>query len=66
MTTDKNQSELLSIADITKRYRLGRTTIYKLLSLGELTAVKIGSLTRIRHSDISEWLDRQPKFGGGK
>lgn len=39
---------------------IGRTSIYKLIALGELRAVKIGGCTRILASDLDRWLDGLP------
>ena len=38
--------------------RVGRTTIYKQIGSGNLVAVKVGRLTRIRRSDLEDWIRR--------
>lgn len=37
---------------------IGRTTLYGLMKAGELTPVKIGVRTLIRHSDLEALIDR--------
>jgi excisionase family DNA binding protein len=48
--------ELLTILDTAREARVGRTTIYKHIGSGELVAVKVGRLTRIRRSDLENWM----------
>jgi excisionase family DNA binding protein len=38
---------------------IGRTTIYGLIKAGELTPVKIGSRTLIRHPDLEALIERK-------
>jgi excisionase family DNA binding protein len=38
---------------------LGRTTIYELITQGELPRVKVGARTLIRHRDLAAMLERK-------
>ncbi len=49
LTTD----EVLGYLKVTSR------TIYRLIRIGELPAVRIGRQWRIRRVDLDRWLDRQ-------
>ena len=49
LTTD----EVLGYLKVTSR------TIYRLIRIGELPAVRIGRQWRIRRVDLDHWLDRQ-------
>jgi excisionase family DNA binding protein len=49
LTTD----EVLGYLKVTSR------TIYRLIRIGELPAVRIGRQWRIRRADLDRWLDRQ-------
>jgi excisionase family DNA binding protein len=49
LTTD----EVLGYLKVTSR------TIYRLIRIGELPAVRIGRQWRIRRVDLDQWLDRQ-------
>ena len=47
---------LLTILEAAREARVGRTTIYKEIGSGNLVAVKVGRLTRIRRSDLEDWM----------
>src|SRR5687768_5397515 len=48
---------LLSIAGFIDMYGVRRTKVYEMLDKGELRAVKIGRLTRIRAEDAQMWAE---------
>ena len=50
--------QLLTVPDAAREARVGRTTIDKHIGSGELVAVKVGRLTRIRRSDLEDWMRR--------
>jgi excisionase family DNA binding protein len=50
--------QLLTVPDAAREARVGRTTIYKHMRSGSLIAVKVGRLTRIRRSDLEDWMRR--------
>lgn len=47
---------LLTVEDVAKVLRLGRSKVYELLSRGELRSVTIGSSRRVRPEDLEEYL----------
>ena len=47
---DKHFEELLTIQEVCRANSIGRTTVYKLIGLGRLTAIKVGRATRITRS----------------
>lgn len=49
------QSDLLSIPDFCRGFKLSRSFTYRLLRDGTLPAVKVGRLTRIRREDAVAW-----------
>ena len=49
---------LLTTLEAAREARVGRTTIYKEIGSGNLVAVKVGRLTRIRRSDLEDWMRR--------
>jgi excisionase family DNA binding protein len=49
------EEELLSIRTFCQRFAISRATAYRLMSAGELPAVKIGKSTRIRSEDAARW-----------
>jgi excisionase family DNA binding protein len=46
---------LLSIRYFCEEYTVSRSLTYRLIALGQLKAVKIGKLTRIRREDAEAW-----------
>lgn len=50
--------QLLTIPKAAREASVGRTTIYKHIGSGDLVAVKVGRLTRIRRSDLEDWMRR--------
>lgn len=53
--------ELLTIQDFVERFRVSRTTTYRLLALGKLQARKVGRRTMIARADAETWLEALPK-----
>jgi excisionase family DNA binding protein len=54
------QPVLVSIGEAAKLLGIGRSTVYCLISDGDLKALKIGSRTVIRRSDADELVERLP------
>jgi excisionase family DNA binding protein len=50
--------QLLTVPEAGREARVGRTTLYKEIGSGNLVAVKVGRLTRIRRSDLEDWIRR--------
>ncbi|MCX4754284.1 helix-turn-helix domain-containing protein [Kitasatospora purpeofusca] len=53
------QPVLLTAEDVAKMMRIGRSTVYELLSGGELASIKIGRSRRIRPADVHAYIERQ-------
>lgn len=51
---------LLTVTDAASTLRVGRTTIYTLISRGDLDALKIGSATRITRASVARLIQRAP------
>jgi excisionase family DNA binding protein len=51
---------VVSVAEACAAARISRTTVYELIRSGELTAIKIGRSTRIRASDLRDWIEKLP------
>jgi excisionase family DNA binding protein len=58
MPTSTIQQRALTVDEFSKAYRLGRTSIYKLLNAGELSSVRIGK-RRLIPVDAAEQLLRR-------
>jgi excisionase family DNA binding protein len=49
------ESALLSIPAFCREYSVSRSLTYRLIRNGDLAAVKVGRLTRIRREDAEAW-----------
>jgi excisionase family DNA binding protein len=47
---------LLTVEEVAKRLRLGRTFVYRLISSGELESVKVGRLRRVPAACLPEYV----------
>jgi excisionase family DNA binding protein len=61
---------LLTIEEVAKRLRLGRTLVYRLISSGELESVKVGRLRRVPAECLPEYVatlrrTRSPEAANG-
>jgi excisionase family DNA binding protein len=54
---------LLTIPEACARLRIGRATLYARISDGLIPALKIGSATRLRESDIDKVIATAPRLG---
>ena len=52
------ESLVLTVEETADLLKVGRTTVYDLISSGRLGSVTIGRLRRIRHTDVVAYLDR--------
>ncbi|MBP7704997.1 MAG: helix-turn-helix domain-containing protein [Caulobacter sp.] len=59
----ENSDPLMSVDDVAKELRLGRTKVYALLNSGEIAALRIAnSCTRIRRSELDAFVSKQPEY----
>lgn len=49
---------LLTIEDVSRALRLGRSKVYVLVSTGEIPSVRIGGSRRIRTRDLDAYVER--------
>lgn len=59
-TTTIPKTELLTISEVMKKLRVGRSTLFKLMSNGELKAKKLKGLTLFLNSDVEEFMSNLP------
>ena len=59
-------NELLTRQDVERRFRIARTTVYRLMRAGEFPApIRIGPrAVRWRASELDEWLAGRPRSHG--
>ena len=54
-----NLSDLLTTDEVLGYLKVTSRTIYRLIRIGKLPAVRIGRQWRIRRVDLDQWLERQ-------
>jgi excisionase family DNA binding protein len=61
MTNGDNdtRADLLTIDEVLGYLNVTSRTIYRLIRIGELPAVRIGRRWRIRRTDLDHWLNRK-------
>ena len=67
---DRSDGLLLTVEEVAKRLRLGRTLVYRLISSGELESVKVGRLRRVPAECLPEYVatlrrTRSPEAANG-
>ena len=46
----------MTVTEVAKLLKLGRTVVYEMIMSGEIPSYKVGKLRRIRRSDVQAWL----------
>ena len=67
MNNENVSAEWLSYKDAEQVVGLGRTTLWKLVTSGEVQAARVGRAVRLNRRSLEEYLERhatQPKFPG--
>jgi excisionase family DNA binding protein len=60
---DDDQLKLLiTIAGLCSATGISRSKVYELIASGDLQAIKVGRLTRLRRADVETWLAGLPKI----
>lgn len=50
---------LLRAEEAAKILAIGRSKVFQLLASGELPAIRIGRLVRVRRSDLERWIEER-------
>lgn len=56
------QSELLTVMEFCQAVNLGKTSVYKLINEGKISAVKLGKKTLIPKSAVNEFIASLPAY----
>ncbi len=61
---DHAQARFLTVAEVAALLRVSNMTVYRLISAGELAAVRVGKSYRLREDDVDKYLsDRYTEAG---
>jgi excisionase family DNA binding protein len=58
-TQEQSRTKLFSIATVAERLEISQDTVRRLISRGDLTAIRIGTMVRIAAADIESFVNRQ-------
>lgn len=56
--------QLLQINQVCNLFQISRSTIYRAVRRGEIKIHKIGKASRVRESELANWLNSFPIKGG--
>lgn len=60
----QGQTRFLTVAEVARMLRVSNMTVYRLISAGELPAVRVGKSYRLRDDDVDKYLaDRYTQAG---
>jgi excisionase family DNA binding protein len=56
---------LLSVADAAMYLNISQRTLHRMFASGEIPKTKVGRLTRVRRSDLDDYIRRNTQGNGG-
>jgi excisionase family DNA binding protein len=54
----RSRTELLTVNELARLFRVSRGSVYRLVNSGDLRAVRVGERLRFRSADIDAYLER--------
>ena len=58
------QGQLLTLAQVSSRLQVSRTTTWRLVNERGMRCVRIGSSVRVREADLAAWLEKHTTGNG--
>jgi excisionase family DNA binding protein len=49
---------LLKASEVAERLQISRTQAYRLMKIGEIPAIRVGSSVRVKRSDLEEYIEK--------
>ena len=59
---DHAKARFLTVAEVASLLRVSNMTVYRLISAGDLPAVRVGKSYRLREDDVDKYLGSSPTF----
>ena len=56
LTVHYTKSQVLTVAEVARALRVSNMTVYRLISSGQLPAVRVGKSYRLREEDVDHYL----------
>ncbi|MBN0430494.1 helix-turn-helix domain-containing protein, partial [Pseudomonas aeruginosa] len=60
------QQAIFTLDELAAYLKVGKRTLYRLASHGEIPAFKVGGTWRFRQSEIDQWINDQTRAGAKK
>jgi len=54
--------ELLTIDELASYLKISKHTLYKMVEIGKIPALKVANQWRFKKEDINMWLEKQRRF----
>lgn len=58
-----NSAPLLTVADVCRRLKMGKSKVFEFIATGELESLKIGGARRITEDQVADFIARQADAG---
>lgn len=62
MDGDKKMDTVYTVPEVAKLLKLSQSNLYKLVKREQIPHIRIGKSIRIRHADLTKWLDEQTQY----
>ena len=59
LTIHYTKSQFLTVAEVARVLRISNMTVYRLISSGQLPAVRVGKSYRLREEDVDRYLSER-------
>ena len=63
---EKRGLGLLSISEVCRELGMGKSWVYGRLKSGEIPSIKLGHNTKVKRSDLEQYIQRQPYQAPGR
>ena len=62
----ENEQAFISLNELQEILGIGKTRAYDLVASGELPAIRVGRVIRVRLADLNRWAERQSYFDSAR
>jgi excisionase family DNA binding protein len=59
LTVHYTKSQFMTVAEVARVLRISNMTVYRLISSGQLQAVRVGKSYRLREEDVDRYLEER-------
>ena len=55
---ERNEKQMLTVSNIATKLNVNRVTVHRLIVQGQLPAIRVGSIYRIKESDLEDYMEK--------